>query len=100
MAIEYAKKNQLLCSKIRKLCNKHLYIRIYVAIRYPDCRLDWVGPEMAMLTSPDGDMWLIRDRKPADWWMQLAVKLIPGSICVGGGWLLGVMAAQIAAEFM
>lgn len=95
MAIKYAKKNQLLCSKIRKQCNKHRYIRIYVAIRYPDCRLDWVGPEMAMLTSPTGDRWLIRDRKPADWWTHMAGHLVPVAICTGSGLLVVMLMAQI-----
>lgn len=77
---------------------KHLYLRTYVAIRYPDCRLDFVGPDMAMLTSPTGDQWLIRDRKPADWWSQLAMQVVPASIWLGGMFLMVMV--MVAAQFV
>lgn len=75
----------------------HLYLRAYVAVRYPECRLDFIGPDMAMITSPEGDRWLIRDRKPADWWTQLAYRLVPATIYTGAGMLVVMLMAQIAS---
>lgn len=82
--------------RIRKRPAKHIYLRMYVAVRYPLCRLDWVAPDMAMLTSPDGERWLIRDRKPELWWSSLAMQFVPASICIGCAFLLAMLAAQFA----
>ena len=70
-------------------------IAFEIRIRYPGWRLDWVGPRKAMITSPEGDRYLI-PYNPRPWsWQRLVTWLVPAVIWIWGLWMVCVGALML-----
>ena len=71
---------------------RHL-IALEVRIKYPGWRLDWVGPRKAMLTSPEGERYLMVF---SFWsWQRLVTWLVPAVIWLWGLWMVCIGALML-----
>ena len=55
-------------------------IQTYIKFRFPGWRIDWIAPDMTVLTRSDGRYWLVPDKREAWSWMDLAQWLVPAVI--------------------
>ena len=66
-----------------------------VRLRFPGWRLDWVRPNKAVLTSPQGRRVLI-PCGPEPWsWQRLVTWLVPAVIWIWGLWMVCVGALML-----
>lgn len=76
-------------------------IQAYIKFRFPGCRIDWVSPDLAVLTGVNGlRCWVILDKRKTWSWMDFAQWLVPAVIClwsaiVVSGVMLGCMYGAI-----
>lgn len=59
-----------------------------VRLRFPGWRLDWVSPNKATLTRPDGEQYLMVF--PPWSWQRLVTWLVPAVIWLWGMWMVCV----------
>ena len=70
---------------------RRYWIAFEVKLKYPGWRLDWVRPNKATLTRPDGEQYLMVF--PPRSWQRLVTWLVPAVIWLWGVWMVcvGVM---------
>ena len=67
---------------------RRYWIAFEVKLKYPGWRLDWVRPNKAVLTSPEGERYLIAF---SFWsWQCLVTWLVPAVIWMWGLWMAAI----------
>ena len=77
---------------------KDALLRFDIALHFPHCRMDWVAPNQAIVTSRAGRRWMVTyrpKRKRRRWfWTSLAGWIVPAVIWFWGLWMV-VMAIMM-----
>lgn len=71
-------------------------LKLGISMLFPGCRMDWVSPNEAVITNPEGRRQMMKCKcKRRRWiWTSLTTWLVPAVIWLWGLWMLFTVIAM------